>query len=78
MLAEDRAGLRQAVLRRDAEHADHVGFFRLVVRPPVAHLLVLQYATLVALLHVGDAALNGFVHCSLLWARMPLWVNLNT
>jgi hypothetical protein len=51
-----------AFLRCDPEHADHVRVLRLVVRPPVAHLLVLQDATLVALLGVPEHSLDRFVH----------------
>ncbi len=43
-----------AVLRRDAEQRQDVGFLRDVVTVPVAHLGVLQHAGGVALLGVGD------------------------
>ena len=43
-----------ALLRRDPEQADDVGFLRLVVRLPVAHPGVLHDAGLVALLRILD------------------------
>ena len=55
-----------AILGCDAEEANGVGFLGLVVGNPVTHLLVLQYAGAVALLHVGNlAALAAVTHrCS--------------
>ena len=54
------------VLRRDAEQAQGIGVFGHVVWHPVAHLLVLEHASAVALLGVGNLGGSaGLGHCLL-------------